>query len=132
MPSCFKKSSITPIPKKLSPHSLNDYRPVALTSVAMNCFEFFVKVKSQSFFACRFLPIPVLYKKTLCTEDVINSLVHEFLNHLEGKNMVKKNDFEAFDEKSLIIKFADDTTNACLLKNHNESLYFELVDSLTK
>ena len=39
VPACFKSSTIIPIPKKDRITGLNDYRPVALTSVAMKCFE---------------------------------------------------------------------------------------------
>ena len=41
-------------------------------------------------------------------------------------------DCEALDENSLIVKFADDTTEAGLITNDNESLYFEQVDALTE
>ena len=37
--SCFKKSSIIPVPKKSTASCLNDYRPIALTSVVTNTFE---------------------------------------------------------------------------------------------
>src|SRR4029434_3167308 len=33
VPSCFKRSTIIPVPKKPSITGLNDYRPVSLTSV---------------------------------------------------------------------------------------------------
>ncbi len=39
VPSCFKRSTIIPVPKKPQITGLNDYRPVALTSVAMKSFE---------------------------------------------------------------------------------------------
>ncbi len=39
VPSCFKRSTINPVPKKPKITGLNDYRPVALTSVAMKSFE---------------------------------------------------------------------------------------------
>ncbi|KAK1793839.1 hypothetical protein P4O66_001566 [Electrophorus voltai] len=39
VPSSFKRSTIVPVPKKPRPSDLNDYRPVALTSVVMKCFE---------------------------------------------------------------------------------------------
>ena len=39
VPDLWKKSIVCPVPKKNKPVSLNDYRPVALTSVAMKCFE---------------------------------------------------------------------------------------------
>ena len=35
IPKCFKQSTIIPVPKKSSVSCLNDYRPVALTSVIM-------------------------------------------------------------------------------------------------
>ncbi len=39
VPSCFKRSTIIPVPKKPKITGLNDYRPVALTSVVMKSFE---------------------------------------------------------------------------------------------
>ncbi|MCJ8747486.1 hypothetical protein PDJAM_G00154020 [Pangasius djambal] len=39
VPSCFKHSTIIPVPKKPKITGLNDYRPVALTSVVMKSFE---------------------------------------------------------------------------------------------
>ena len=41
--TCLKHSTIVPVPKKTKPTSLNDYRPVALTSIIMKCFERLVK-----------------------------------------------------------------------------------------
>ncbi len=38
-PSCFKRSTIIPIPKKSKITRLNNYRPVVLTSVVMKSFE---------------------------------------------------------------------------------------------
>ncbi len=43
IPTCFKKSTIIPVPKKTRPAYLNAYHSVALTSVAMKCFEQLVK-----------------------------------------------------------------------------------------
>ncbi len=39
IPSCFKRSTIILVPKKPQINGLNDYRPVALTSVAIKSFE---------------------------------------------------------------------------------------------
>ena len=39
IPHCFKKSTIIPVPKKSTASCLNDYRPVALTSVVMKTLE---------------------------------------------------------------------------------------------
>jgi hypothetical protein len=39
IPTCFKATTIVPVPNKAKVTCRNDYRPVALTSVAMKCFE---------------------------------------------------------------------------------------------
>ncbi|KAI3354980.1 hypothetical protein L3Q82_004776 [Scortum barcoo] len=39
VPTCFKETIIVPVPKKTKILSLNDDRPVALTSTIMKCFE---------------------------------------------------------------------------------------------
>ncbi len=43
VPTYFKKSIIIPVSKKKNPSCLNEYRPVALTSIFMNIFERLVK-----------------------------------------------------------------------------------------
>ena len=39
IPTCFKQTTIVPVPKNTKATCLNDYRDVVLTSVAMKCFE---------------------------------------------------------------------------------------------
>lgn len=39
VPTCFKATTIIPVPKKPFPSCFNDYRPVALTPIIMKCFE---------------------------------------------------------------------------------------------
>ncbi len=39
VPTCFKATTIIPVPKKSSPSCFNDYRPVTLTPIIMKCFE---------------------------------------------------------------------------------------------
>ena len=39
IPTCFKMTTIISVPKNSKASSDNDYRPVALTSVIMKCFE---------------------------------------------------------------------------------------------
>ncbi len=43
VPTSFKKSVNIPVPKNNKPSCLNDYRPVALTSIVMKVFERLVK-----------------------------------------------------------------------------------------
>jgi hypothetical protein len=39
IPTRFKQTTIVPVPKKVKLTCTNDYLPVALTLVAMKCFE---------------------------------------------------------------------------------------------
>ncbi|KAK1789495.1 hypothetical protein P4O66_015415 [Electrophorus voltai] len=39
VPTCFKTTTIVPMPKKPTVSCLNDYRPIALTSIIMKCFK---------------------------------------------------------------------------------------------
>ena len=39
IPTCFKQTTIVPVPKNTKATCLNDYRPLALMSIAMICFE---------------------------------------------------------------------------------------------
>eukprot|EP00061_Rhincodon_typus_P007541 g29329.t1 len=39
VPTCFKKTTIIPVPKKTPATCLNDYCPLVLTSIIMKCFE---------------------------------------------------------------------------------------------
>ena len=39
VPTCFNMATIVPVPKNAKVTELNDYRPIALSSVIMKCFE---------------------------------------------------------------------------------------------
>ena len=39
IPTCFKQTTIVPVPKKARVTCLNDYHPVALMLLVMKCFE---------------------------------------------------------------------------------------------
>ncbi len=39
VPSCFKSTTIIPVPKTSTVSCFNDYRPIALTPILMKCFE---------------------------------------------------------------------------------------------
>ena len=86
VPSCFKFSNIIPVPKKSSPETLNDYRPVALTSVIMKCFEKFVLRFVDSLVPHDFDPFQFAYKARRSTDDAIAINVHELLSHAEKRN----------------------------------------------
>ena len=83
IPNCFKKSTIIPIPKKSAPIVLNDYRPVALTSVIMKSFEFLFRLHINSLLPPGFDNYQFAYKKNRSVDDAISITVHEILQHLE-------------------------------------------------
>ena len=85
IPSCLKTSTIIPVPKKNSVSSLNDYRPVALTSVAMKCFEKLVRSHITSVLPPDLDPYQFAYRANRSTEDAIATTLHSTLNHLEQK-----------------------------------------------
>lgn len=48
VPTCFKTTTIIPVPKRNPVTCLNDYRPVALTPLIMKCLERVVLAPIQS------------------------------------------------------------------------------------
>ena len=80
VPACFKSAVIIPVPKKSSAVSMNDYRPVALTSVVMKVFERIVcnhlsDVEMDSF--------QFAYRANRSVEDAVSMCLHSILKHLE-------------------------------------------------
>lgn len=85
VPSCLKVSTIVPVPKKASPSTLNDYRPVALTSVIMKCFESLVLNYINSLLPPQFDSFQFAYRENRSVDDAIAINVHEIANHLESR-----------------------------------------------
>ncbi|KAK1783961.1 hypothetical protein P4O66_004638, partial [Electrophorus voltai] len=91
VPSSFKRSTIVPVPKKPRASELNDYRPVALTSVVMKCFEKLFRDFITSSLPVSMDPLQFAYRHNRSTDDAIAHLLHTTLTHLdEGRgNYVK-------------------------------------------
>ena len=70
VPTCFKMA-IVPIPKNANVTELNDYRPVALTSVTMKCFERLVKDHITSTLPVTLDPLQFAYLPNRSTDDAI-------------------------------------------------------------
>ncbi|KAK1799315.1 hypothetical protein P4O66_007561 [Electrophorus voltai] len=83
VPSSFKRSTIVPVPKKPGPSGLNDYRPVALTSVMMKCFEKLVRDFITSSLPASMDPLQFAYRHNHFTDDAIAYLLHTTLTHLD-------------------------------------------------
>ncbi|KAM9826427.1 uncharacterized protein ACBT44_006665 [Syngnathus typhle] len=73
VPSCFKAATIVPVPKKPAPSCFNDYRPVALTPIIMNCFERLVMEHIRSVLPPTIDPFQFAYRAKRSSEDAICS-----------------------------------------------------------
>ncbi|KAK1786627.1 hypothetical protein P4O66_003063 [Electrophorus voltai] len=83
VPSSFKRSTIVPVPKKPRPSDLNDYRPVALISVVIKCFEKLVRDFITSSLPASMDPLQFAYRHNRSTDDAIARLLHTTLTHLD-------------------------------------------------
>lgn len=86
IPASFKATTIVPLPKKSPVSSLNDYRPIALTSIMMKCFERLVKAHLTSTLPTTLDPYQFAYRPKRSTDDAIATALHLCLAHLENKN----------------------------------------------
>eukprot|EP00745_Piridium_sociabile_P040895 TRINITY_DN7963_c0_g1_i8.p1 TRINITY_DN7963_c0_g1~~TRINITY_DN7963_c0_g1_i8.p1 ORF type:complete len:536 (+),score=69.46 TRINITY_DN7963_c0_g1_i8:209-1816(+) len=85
VPNVWKNSIICPIPKKKSPTTLNDYRPIALTSIVMKCFERIVLRYLLTFTSQHFDPLQFAYKPNRSIDDAILTLLHNAFFHLNNR-----------------------------------------------
>ena len=83
VPRLWKTSVIVPVPKKKSPTVLNDYRPVALTSVPMKCAEKIALKELRKQTAAHQDPMQFAYCAGRSTEDAILTMLHHILTHLD-------------------------------------------------
>ncbi|KAK1784957.1 hypothetical protein P4O66_018387 [Electrophorus voltai] len=83
VPSSFKRTTIVPVLKKPQPSGLNNYRPVALTSVVMKCFEKLVRDFITSSLPASMDPLQFAYRHNCSTDDAIAHLLHTTLTHLD-------------------------------------------------
>ncbi len=84
--TCFKKSTIVPIPKKNKITCLNDWRPVALTPIFSKCFEKLVREHICSVLPASLDWLQFAYCSNRSTDDAIAFTLHTALSHLENKN----------------------------------------------
>ncbi|XDV19455.1 hypothetical protein PO909_024925 [Leuciscus waleckii] len=86
VPTCFKCTSIVPVPKHSSPKCLNDYRPVALTPIVMKCFERLVLAHLKDSLPSTLDSHQFAYRSNRSTEDAVSMALHSVLTHLDNKN----------------------------------------------
>ena len=83
IPKVWKTSKIVPVPKKTNPVEMNDFRPVALTSIAMKCFERIM----LNFLMCEVShlldPYQFAYRARRGVEDAKLCILNSIYKHLE-------------------------------------------------
>jgi hypothetical protein len=84
--ACFKQTTIVHVPKNTKANCLNDYRPVALTSVAMKCFERLVMAHINTIIPESLDPLQFAYCPIRSTDDAISIALHTALSHLDNRN----------------------------------------------
>ncbi len=65
---------------------MNDFRPVALTSVIMKCFEKVVKTYINDNVSVNTDPLQFAYRSNRSVDDAVSLALHTVLKHLECKN----------------------------------------------
>ena len=86
VPTCFKTTSIVPVPKHSTAASLNDFRPVALTPTIMKCFERMVLAHLKTCLPPTLDPFQFAYRQNRSTEDAISTALNSALSHLDNNN----------------------------------------------
>ncbi|KAK3570228.1 hypothetical protein QTP86_017148 [Hemibagrus guttatus] len=86
VPTCFKSTTIIPLPKKNTVTCLNDYHPIALTPIAMKCSERIVMCHIKRNIPTTVDPFQFAYRQNRSTEDAVNAAIHTALTHLESKD----------------------------------------------
>ncbi|KAK3543629.1 hypothetical protein QTP70_025003 [Hemibagrus guttatus] len=79
--ACFKTSAIVPVPKKTKITGLNDYRPVALTSVVMKSFERPMSSYLKDITDPLLDPLQFANRSV---DDAVNMALHFILQHLDS------------------------------------------------
>ena len=83
VPRIWKSANISPIGKISKPKCFNDYRPIALTSVTMKCFEKLIKnmlIEKTQIFAD---PYQFAYCDKKGVDDALISFLHPIYDHLD-------------------------------------------------
>jgi hypothetical protein len=86
IPTCFKQTTIVPVPKNTKVAYLNVYRPIALTSVAIKCFERQIMAHINTIIPETLDPLQFENRPNRSTDDVISTAFHTFLSHLDKRD----------------------------------------------
>ncbi|KAK1787328.1 hypothetical protein P4O66_002830 [Electrophorus voltai] len=85
VPTCFKTTTVVPVSKKPTVSCLNNYRPVAHTSIIMKCFERLVMRHIKTQLPPSLDALQFVYRSNRSTDDAISITLHLALTHLDKK-----------------------------------------------
>ena len=80
IPTCFKETTIVPVPKNTKVTCLNDYRPAAIRSVTMKYVE---RLVINTIIPETLDPLQFAYRPNRSTDDAISIALHTALSHLD-------------------------------------------------
>ena len=86
VPGCLKAATIVPVPKKPNIAGLNNYRPVAPTTIVAKCVEKLVMKRIKASILPSLDHNQFAYRKNRSTGDAIAIVLHTLLEHLEHRN----------------------------------------------
>jgi hypothetical protein len=91
IPTSFKQTTIVPMPKKGKVTCLNDYHPVALTSIAMKYFERLVMAHTSTIIPDSLDTLQFAYRPNRSRDDTISIALYTALTHLDKRKTYVKN-----------------------------------------
>ena len=83
IPDIWKNSKVVPVPKKNNPKQLNDFRPVALTSLVMKTLEKLIKSFILSEIEHKLDPLQFAYRPGKGVDDAKLFILNTLYKHLE-------------------------------------------------
>ncbi|KAK3551070.1 hypothetical protein QTP70_011617 [Hemibagrus guttatus] len=132
VPACFKRYTIIPIPKKPKITGLNDYRPVALTSVVMKSFERLVLAYLKNITGPLLDPLQFAYRANSTPPPYLGNFQHAPQGCVLSPLLLSlyTNDCTTTDPSVKLLKFTDDTTVIGLIQDGDESAYRQEIEQL--
>lgn len=86
VPNLWKQSTIVPVGKFKHPKSLNDFRPIALTSLVMKSLEKLIKAELLKTTEHRLDPLQFAYRTKRGVQDATITLLNYICKHLDSPN----------------------------------------------
>ena len=90
MPTCFKQTTIVPVSKTVKGTCLIDFCPVALTSVAIKCFERLVMAHFNTIIPDTLAPLQFAYHPNRSTYYTISIALHTALPPGQEEHLYEK------------------------------------------